>query len=142
MTKLMIAPIPLESLGDVWPHVEHLAERLEQKTDGEHTRMSLLASVLEKGHQLWVCYDDEEKKPLSILTTFIAEDGSQRKIGVMLACGGEVGRIKDWAEALRSTVREYFREQGCHKSTFIGPYAWKKFFPDMRTSRTLFEEVL
>jgi len=135
---MQIAEVPQEQVPAVWPHIEGLVDMLEAKTHGEHTHISL-AKELSNGHRLWIAYDEDRDRAIGFTTTFMVQDGSDRMIGIMLAGVGETGKGSEWVQPMRDTIKDYFREQGCYKYSFIGPRAWGKFFPDMKFKRAVFE---
>ncbi len=92
--------------------------------------------VLSGGALLWLVWEDPIVLGATV-TQIITQDN--RKICMVVACGGEDGR--SWVHLI-SKIEDYARNEGCELSRIVGRKGWMKLLPDYKESRVILEKAL
>lgn len=126
--------VPAGRLNEIWPAVEPLL-RPAMERGGEMPVSDLYRALLAGRYVLWLAWGGEL---LAAAVTEIAETTAGR-VCVIVACGG--AKRERWL-ALRHTIEDYARREGCACMRIYGRRGWARALPDYRVKRVIMEKDL
>lgn len=123
----------------VWPQVEPMLLGALKKNIPLWDTDDILEAVMKDEMQLWIAYDDDDKKLLGSVITQILVYPRGKLVNVFLLGGNN---IKMWKDKMADKIEAFAREEKCLYLQAIGRKGWQPLFPDMMEVSSIIIKVL
>jgi hypothetical protein len=127
--------IPPDRIAQVWPLARPLILAAMQR-GGISDFAEIESAVLAGTNLLWLALDDHTIHAAAV-TALHRVNGDT--LCTIVACGG-----RDHARwlALKSTLEDFARAEGCRAIRLLGRRGWARLLPDYQTTRILMQKEL
>lgn len=123
----------------VWAQVEPMLLGALKKNIPLWNTDDILEAVMKDEMQLWIAYDDDDKKLLGSVITQILVYPRGKLVNVFLLGGNN---IKMWKDKMAEKIEAFAREEKCLYLQAIGRKGWQPLFPDMFETAAIIIKVL
>lgn len=123
----------------VWLQVEPMLLGALKKNIPLWDTDDILEAVMKDEMQLWIAYDDDDKKLLGSVITQILVYPRGKLVNVFLLGGNN---IKMWKDKMADKIEAFAREEKCLYLQAIGRKGWQPLFPDMMEVSSIIIKVL
>lgn len=129
---MQLVPIPSEKLVEAWPTIAPFAEQIASRFPDEWPVAVIAEAANARELQLWVVWDEKERKVHGVVGTRIITKASGKRVLDLAWMAGE-GRER-WMSLL-SVLEDYGRHEGCVAIEFVGRWGWQPDLPSYQVKR-------
>jgi hypothetical protein len=120
---LRISLVPQDAVRLVWKDVDRVLEKSVATVKNKSSTIDVLDGVFDGTYALWVVLDEDNNIVAAFTTRLIVYP--QRRALALDWVGGT--RMKEWADQMIDTMRQYAREVGCEHLEGYGRKGWGRF---------------
>jgi len=126
-------------VAKIWAQVEPMLLGALKKNIPLWNTDDILEGIMKDEMQLWIAYEDDEKKLYGAVITQIMNYPRGKLVNVFLLGGNN---IRMWKEKMAEKIEIFAREENCLYLQAIGRKGWQPLFPDMFECATIIVKVL
>ena len=120
---LRISSVPQDAVKLVWKDVDRVLNKSVATVKDKSDMIDILDGVFDGTYALWVVLDDDDSIVAAFTTRLIVYP-SRRALALDWVGGT---RMKEWADQMIDTMRQYAREVGCEHLEGYGRKGWGRF---------------
>ena len=120
---LRISLVPHEAVRLVWKDVDRVLNKSVATVKDKSDMIDILDGVFDGTYALWVVLDEDDSIVAAFTTRLIVYP-SRRALALDWVGGT---RMKEWADQMIDTMRQYAREVGCEHLEGYGRKGWGRF---------------
>jgi hypothetical protein len=120
---LRISSVPQNAVKLVWKDVDRVLNKSVATVKDKSDMIDVLDGVFDGTYALWVVLDEDDNIVAAFTTRLIVYP-SRRALALDWVGGT---RMKEWADQMIDTMRQYAREVGCEHLEGYGRKGWGRF---------------
>ena len=120
---LRISLVPQDAVRLVWKDVDRVREKSVDTVKNKSSMIDVLDGVCDGTYALWVVLDEDDSIVAAFTTRLIVYP-SRRALALDWVGGT---RMKEWADQMIDTMRQYASEVGCEHLEGYGRKGWGRF---------------
>lgn len=136
---MQLMQVPVEQLAEVWPLVHKHIDDACARSRGRFSAATTFELIAAGDWQLWVVWDEGEKKHLATITTKISEFPTGLRVGEIIICTGE--QRNKWVDLI-SELEEWARANGASVAQVWARKGWTRVMTDYDMTHVLLEKRL
>lgn len=120
---LRISSVPQDAVRLVWKDVDRVLNKSVATVKDKSDMIDILDGVFDGTYALWVVLDEDDNIVAAFTTRLIVYP-SRRALALDWVGGT---RMKEWADQMIDTMRQYANEVGCEHLEGYGRKGWGRF---------------
>ena len=122
---MQVSLIPTAHVHGVWSRTYDFMKKAAEYTYGRYTPEDILDSIIDYGHHLWVAFEGEEIKGITI--TYFKQYPRMKCLD-MVFCAGDAGM--EWKDPMLKVLQHWAHDNDCDRIESSGRVGWSKIFKD------------